>query len=100
MSDTIEQSGTVNVGNEEPVSQSRYSSYTYLLSVVVVGLVLYLFYYSYQCFQSNSDDMISESFIEKTVKTGPGSDRSFDMNEEVDRLRKLQEDYLASLKKL
>ena len=70
--------------------------YTYVLSIIIIGLVVYLLYYSYTCFYENQD-LINEPFIEKTIKTGIDDDRVFDVDGEVNKLRKLQEKYLNSL---
>jgi hypothetical protein len=70
--------------------------YTYVLSIIIIGLVVYLLYYSYTCFYENQD-LINEPFIEKTIKTGIDDDRVFDVDGEVNKLRQLQEKYLNSL---
>lgn len=71
------------------------SWYTYALAGIVIVLVLYMFYYSYSCFCENQE--LSENFIEKTVKTGIDSDRSFDVSSEVKKLSQLQEQYLQQI---
>jgi hypothetical protein len=70
--------------------------YTYVLSIIIIGLVVYLLYYSYTCFYDNQD-LINEPFIEKTIKTGIDDDHVFDVDGEVNKLRQLQEKYLNSL---
>ena len=73
--------------------------YTYVLSIIIIGLVVYLLYYSYTCFYENQD-LINEPFIEKTIKTGIDDDRVFDVDGEVNKLRQLQEKFLNNLNKL
>jgi hypothetical protein len=70
--------------------------YTYGLSLVVFGLVVCLLYYSYTCFYENQE-LIIDPFIEKTVKTGTDSDKVFDVDGEINKLRRLQEKYLEKL---
>lgn len=72
------------------------SVYTYILSAIVVGLVVYLLYYSYSCFYENQD-LYMEPFIEKTVKSGQDADQSFDMDVKVDELKRKQEKYLDNI---
>ena len=69
----------------------------YALIAVAVMLVVYLLYFSYSRFQINQSLSGNEPFIEKTVKTGTESDRSFDIDSEVRRLSDLQEQYLRKL---
>jgi len=76
---------------------SKNNIYTYVLSFVVIALVLYIFYYSYTCFQGNQDIM-EENFIERTVKTGTDSDKAFDMNAEIKKLEEKQERNLIQLR--
>ncbi len=69
----------------------------YALIVVAVLLVFYVLYFSYSRFRINQTLGGTEPFIEKTVKTGTDSDRSFDIGREVQRLSDLQEQYLRKL---
>jgi hypothetical protein len=84
-----------NIPNDD-ISISSGNMYTYGLSFVVCILVVYLLYYSYTCFYENQE-LIIEPFIEKTVKTGTDSDKVFDVDGEVNKLRQLQEKYLEKL---
>jgi len=82
-------------GDVVTVASDR-SPYTYVLSIIIIGLVVYLLYYSYTCFYENQD-LINEPFIEKTIKTGIDDDHVFDVDDEVNKLRQLQEKYLNSI---
>jgi hypothetical protein len=73
------------------------SVYTYILSGIVVGLIVYLIYYSYTCFYENQD-IIMEPFTENTIKSDPSADSSFDVDSEVDKLNKTQENNLSLVK--
>lgn len=87
-----------NTSNQDSTeSDNKRSVYTYILAGIVISLVLYIFYYSYGCFQSNQDLAINEGFIEKTIKSGPDSDKSFDMDSEIKRLSDMQEQFLRKL---
>lgn len=90
---------TTTSTTEEPKSddQSKNKYITYILAAIVVSLVLYLLYYSYTCFCENQAIELSEPFIEKTVKTGIDSDKSFDIDVEVNKLSERQEEYLKQI---
>ncbi len=64
--------------------------YTYILSFIVVGLVIYLAYYSYTCFYDNQ--YIVDAISEKSSKSI--DDDEFDVDKEVNILIKLQDKYL------
>ena len=81
-----------NIKNNQKNIQE--SSYTFYLSIIVVGLLLYLVYYSYVCIIETQE---TEPFIEKTIKTGIDVDIAFDTVGEVNKLRELQENYLKSI---
>lgn len=68
---------------------------TCLMGLMVIALVVYILYYSYSCFCENQN--FDEAFIEKTVKTGTESDKSFDVDTEITRLSDLQEQYLEKI---
>lgn len=67
------------------------------MKFIVLGCIIYLFYYAYQCFQTNQS--INEGFIEKTIKTGTESDLSFDVGAEIKKLNELHERLLSQLGK-
>ena len=71
-----------------------------IIGVFVFIVIVVSAYFIYDQFQSNQGipDPV-EGFIEKTVKTGPEADLSFDMEKEVKRLSDIQEDYLVKLNK-
>ena len=102
MSDIIEtvpnvQSDPSNVNNVGVISNDKSDKskwMSYAITITVVCLVLYVFYYSWCCFQENQCE---EPFIEKTIKTGIDDDKSFDIDKEVKRLSDIQESYLRKL---
>ena len=84
------------VVTKEPEKKKNYVPY--IIAAVIVAFVIYVFYYSYSCFQLNQAPPL-EPFIEKTIKTGTETDKSFDIDTEVRRLSDLQEKYLRDLNK-
>jgi len=81
--------------NETDSKKNNTTVYTYILSFIIVGLILYLLYYSFCCFYNNQEN--NESFITKPIKTGIDSDKSFDIESEISKLRRAQENYLKSI---
>lgn len=75
----------------------RNMSYTYLLAIIVVILVLFLVYHAYSCFCSNQDLNFSESYINGSPRTDPPDDNPFDVDDEVKKLIQLQEQYIEKL---
>jgi len=69
--------------------------YTYILSFIVVGLVIYLAYYSYTCFYDNQ--YIVDTIAEKSSKSIDADE--FDVDKEVNILIKLQNKYLDKVAK-
>jgi hypothetical protein len=105
--DTISENATVSpliestpvdtpVKIDEDTADYTRTPYTYILSIITIGLIVYLMFYSYTCFYENQD-LIIEPFIEKTIKTGIDDDIVFDVDGEVNKLRQLQEKYLNSI---
>lgn len=82
--------------NETDSKKNNTTVYTYILSFIIVGLILYLLYYSFCCFYNNQE-INNESFITKPIKTGIDSDKSFDIESEISKLRRAQENYLKSI---
>ena len=72
---------------EDSTTNYTKNIYTYILSFIVVGLVIYLAYYSYTCFYDNQ--YIIDTITEKSSKTIDEDD--FDVDEEVSKLIKLQD---------
>lgn len=95
-SSLIESQTTPTKGDALEIHTTPRITYTHILGVIIIGLVVYLLYYSYSCFYENQD-LNNEPFIEKTVKTGIDDDQVFDVDSEVNKLRQLQEKYLVSL---
>jgi hypothetical protein len=85
----------ISKDNETDIKKNNTTVYTYILSFIIVGLILYLLYYSYCCFYNNQEN--NESFITKPIKTGIDSDKSFDIESEISKLRRAQENYLKSI---
>ena len=67
----------------------------YLIMGVSVLVILYILYKAGYCFYKKQSDC--DSFISKTIKTGTDSDKSFDVEIEVNELIKKQESYLHKL---
>lgn len=66
----------------------------FILCALVILAVLYIMYNKFY------DNQLSENFIEKTIKSDPADDKSFDkfnVEEEICSLKKKQEDYLIKL---
>lgn len=82
---------------EDDTSDKKKKYIRFALIALVVLLVIYIMYYSYSCFCSNQALGSPEKFTEKTVKSGVDSDKSFDIDAEVQRLSDLQEQYLRKL---
>jgi hypothetical protein len=80
---------------EQAADKAKYKKYGMIIAIAVV--VLLIIYYSYSCFCFNQTLGGNEPFIEKTVKSGTDSDKSFDIDAEVRRLSDLQEQYLRKL---
>jgi hypothetical protein len=79
---------------EQPKSSINTYIQKYTLSIVVIVIIFYILYKSYNNFYANQD---TEPFIEKTIKTGIDDDKSFDVDTEVSRLSNMQESYLKKL---
>ena len=66
----------------------------YILGVIVICALLYYLYNSFY------NQQLKDTFIEKTIKSDPAADMSFDkfnVVDEVCSLKKKQEDYLLKL---
>lgn len=84
---------TINLGPDNN------GSYTYILIAVVVILVLFLIYHAYSCFCINQELDIAEPYIDGSPRTDTQSDKSFDVENEVQKLIQLQEQYLEKLQR-
>lgn len=73
-----------------------YSTYTYLLALIVICLVIFMLYHAYSCFCENQD---IEPYINEQPRTDPQSDKAFDVDQEVKKLLQLQEQYLEQLQR-
>jgi hypothetical protein len=68
----------------------------YILCIIVICTLLYFLYNNFY------NQQLKEPFIEKTIKSDPAADLSFDkfnVADEVCSLKKKQEDYLLKLNK-
>lgn len=75
------------------------ASYTYVLIAIVIILVLFLIYHAYSCFCNNQNLDLSEPYIDGSPRTDTQSDKSFDVENEVQKLIQLQEQYLEKLQR-
>jgi hypothetical protein len=75
------------------------ASYTYILIAIVVILILFLIYHAYSCFCSNQDLDMLEPYINGSPRTDVQSDKSFDVEDEVQKLIQLQEQHLEKLQR-
>jgi hypothetical protein len=69
-------------------------SYTFLLVAVVICLVLFLIYHAYSCFCINQD---IEPYLNTQLSTDTQRDNAFDVDDEVQKLSQMQEQYLEKL---
>jgi hypothetical protein len=83
-------------GGALEIKTNYQSMNTYILGAIIFGLVVTLLWYSYSCFCENQN-LITEPFIVKPIKTGIDDDLVFDVDGEVNKLRRLQEKYLVTL---
>jgi hypothetical protein len=83
--------------NNKLDSVKGYNYYTYILGFFVIAIVIYLLWNSYSCFYANQD-LLTESFLTGTVKTGTDDDIVFDVEGEINKLREMQEKYLNKIK--
>ena len=72
------------------------SSYTLLLVAVVICLVIFLMYHAYSCFCINQE---IEPYINTQPRSDPQSDKAFDVDDEVQKLSQMQEQYLEKLQR-
>jgi cell division protein FtsL len=72
------------------------SSYTFLLVAVVICLVLFLIYHAYSCFCVNQE---IEPYLNTQPRTDTQSDKAFDVDDEVQKLSQMQEQYLEKLQR-
>ena len=72
------------------------SSYTFLLVAVVICLVLFLIYHAYSCFCINQE---IEPYLNTQPRTDTQSDKAFDVDDEVQKLSQMQEQYLEKLQR-
>lgn len=79
-----------------PIIKKCIDSKKYILTVIVVIIIGFILCNAYKQFCNNR---IKEPYINEQPKTHPQSDTSFDMDLEVKKLIKLQEEYLSNLKK-
>ena len=87
----------IRASNQYDLIKTNYQSMnTYILGAIIFGLVVTLLWYSYSCFCENQN-LITEPFIVKPIKTGIDDDLVFDVDGEVNKLRRLQEKYLVTL---
>jgi hypothetical protein len=91
-----------SIDNKTATIKSKYTKRTkictYILAFVVVAIVVGIIYCSCMKFKENQETDVCDSFLEKTIKSGPADDKSFDVDAEVKRLSELQESYLEKLK--
>jgi hypothetical protein len=73
------------------------ASYTYLLAIIVVILVVFLIYHAYSCFCNNQELEFSEPYINGSPRTDTPADNSFDVDDEVKKLIEMQETFLEEL---
>ena len=78
----------LKINNNEITTGGEGSSYTFLLAVIVICLVLFLMYHAYSCFCTNQD---TEPYINKQPRTDPQDDHPFDVDDEVKKLIQMQE---------
>ena len=83
--------------NGKELKGGSYNCYTYILGFFVIAIVIYLLWNSYSCFYANQD-LLTESFLTGTVKTGTDDDIVFDVEGEINKLREMQEKYLNKIK--
>ena len=83
--------------NGEELKGGLCNYYTYILGFFVIAIVIYLLWNSYSCFYANQD-LLTESFLTGTVKTGTDDDIVFDVEGEINKLREMQEKYLNKIK--
>jgi len=93
---------------ESPIIESKSSKHTnpilkkcidsqkYILAVIAVIIIGFILYNAYKQF---CDNRVKEPYINEQPKTHPQSDTSFDMDLEVKKLIRLQEEYLSNLRK-
>lgn len=93
---STKESSTTDVPEKDVKPSTQKSYYTYFLTIIVLALILTLFYHAYSCFCANQVEL-NEGFIEKTIKTGTDSDLSFDVDDEVNKLARMQEQYLSRI---
>jgi hypothetical protein len=84
----------IDYSSNTPASRNYYS---YALMAFVVVLLMYLAWTSYSCFYENQE-LLTEPFLTGTIKSSPDDDISFDMIDEVNKLREIQEDYLNTIR--
>ena len=75
------------------------NTYTYLLAIIVVVLVLFLVYHAYSCFYINQELDFTEPYINPQPRSDPQDDNPFDVDSEVKKLIQLQEQYLEKLQR-
>jgi hypothetical protein len=98
-SSLIEATPISNKLDTVPPVIGRNISYTYLLAIIVVILVLFLVYHAYSCFCVNQNLDFSEPYINKQPRSDPQDDNPFDVGDEVKKLIQLQEQYLEKLQR-
>ena len=77
----------------DTLEQAKTYVTTHAIKIAVGAMLIVIMYFMYVSFYNNQSD---DTFIEKTIKSGRDSDSSFDVGKHVDKLIKLQEDYLAN----
>jgi len=99
MSTEVEQSKIIESSEEsqDPKLQEEGIKFsTCVLIGVVLFIVVMIMWNSYAQFKANQN--CPENFIEKTIKSGPDDDHVFDVETEVNKLRKIQENYLFKIR--
>jgi hypothetical protein len=100
MSEEILVSSLIDTSHEDSpkipatIGDSGSSSYTFLLGVVVICLVLFLIYHAYSCFCINQE---IEPYLNTQPRTDTPSDNAFDVDDEIQKLSQMQEQYLEKL---
>lgn len=85
-----------NTDKTQTIGGASSGSYTILLALIVICLVLFLMFHAYSCFCINQE---IEPYINEQPRTDVQVDKEFDVDNEVEKLIQTQEEYLEKLQR-
>lgn len=93
----IETSPLIENSAEVKKPEVKKPSYTYVLVVVVILLMMFLCFHAYTCFHTNQNMNFLEPYINGPPRTDTQADKPFDVDKEVKKLIQMQERFLEKL---